>query len=148
MSSLHFFEEEINFKLPHPRKTSNWIKKSIEQEKQKLLELNFIFCSDEYLKGINIRFLDHKTYTDIVTFDTSENSGLIQGDIFISVDRVRENAIKFNTGFDEELHRVIIHGVLHLIGYSDKSPQKKAAMRKKEDAYLSLRTQVPRETTQ
>jgi len=147
MPSLHFFEEEISFKLPHPRKTSNWIKKSIKKEKKELIELNFIFCSDEYLKGINMQFLNHKTYTDIVTFDTSEDSGFIQGDIFISVDRVRENAIKFNTEFEEELHRVIIHGVLHLIGYSDKGIQKKSAMRKKEDAYLSLRNQVSRETT-
>lgn len=139
MPSLHFFEEEVKFKLPHPRKTSNWIKESIKKEKKKLVELNYIFCSDKYLREINIQYLKHKTYTDIVTFDTSEGPGLIQGDIFISIDRVRENAAKFNTEFEEEIHRVIIHGVLHLLGYSDKSSRKKSSMRKKEDAYLSLR---------
>lgn len=139
MPSLHFFEEEVDFKLPNPRKTSNWIKESIKKEKKKLVELNYIFCSDKYLREINIQYLKHKTYTDIVTFDTSEGPGLIQGDIFISIDRVRENAAKFNTEFEEEIHRVIIHGVLHLLGYSDKNSRKKSIMRKKEDAYLSLR---------
>jgi probable rRNA maturation factor len=139
MSSIHFFEEEINFRLPHPRKTGNWIKRSIKKEKKKLFELNIVFCSDEYLREINIQYLKHKTYTDILTFDMSEDTGLVQGDIFISVDRVRENAAKFHSEFDDELHRVIIHGLLHLIGYSDKIHRKKAVMRKKEDAYLSLR---------
>jgi len=139
MPFIRFFEEEINFKLPHPRKTSNWINQSIKNENKELAELNFILCSDEYLREINIQYLKHNAYTDIVTFDTSDDPNLIQGDIFISVSRVRENATKFHTQFDDELHRVIIHGVLHLLGYSDKSPRKKAVMRKKEDAYLSLR---------
>jgi|ERR1044072_192947 rRNA maturation RNase YbeY len=139
MPSILFFSEDLDFSLPHPRKTSSWIKDSIKREKKKLSALNFIFCSDEYLGGINIQYLNHKTYTDIVTFDSSETPGLLEGDIFISIDRVKENAEKFNCSFDEELHRVIIHGVLHLIGYTDKSPAKKSLMRKKEDAYLSLR---------
>jgi probable rRNA maturation factor len=101
--------------------------------------VNFIFCSDEYLHSINVQYLNHTTYTDIVTFDSSETKGLIEGDIFISVERIQENASKFNTSFDEELHRVIIHGVLHLIGYSDKGSTKKAQMKRKEDTYLSLR---------
>ncbi len=139
MPSVNFFSEEISFQLPHPRKTAKWIKESILKEKKVLHQLNFIFCSDEYLRSINIRYLGHKTYTDIITFDTSEEVATIQGDIFISIDRVIENATIFRTDPDEELHRVIIHGVLHLIGYSDKGTSNKMAMRKKEDAYLSLR---------
>ncbi|MBL0741770.1 rRNA maturation RNase YbeY [Chryseolinea lacunae] len=139
MPSVHFFTEDVEFKLPHPRKTTAWLKASILKEKKKLDELNFIFCSDTYLREINIQYLNHTTFTDIVTFDSSEGSGLIAGDIFISIDRVKENSEKFETTFDQELHRVLIHGVLHLIGYSDKGIQKKALMRKKEDAYLSLR---------
>ena len=139
MPSLHFFEEGVSFRLPHPRKTSNWIKQSIATERKKLAEVNFIFCSDEYLRKINIQYLRHKTYTDIITFDTSETLGMIQGDIFISVNRVQENSHKFHCSFDDEIHRVMIHGVLHLLGYSDKSPMRKTVMRKKEEAYLSLR---------
>ena len=137
MAAINFFSEEIPFKLPHPRKTSNWIKQCIKKEKKILVSLNFIFCPDNYLRAINIQYLNHKAFTDIVTFDQSEGEG-IHGDIFISLDRVKENAIKFNASFDNELHRVIIHGVLHLIGYSDKSDRSKSIMRKKEDAYLSL----------
>lgn len=88
---------------------------------------------------MNIQYLNHKTYTDIITFDNSEAPKLLEGDIFISVDRVKENAEKLKIPFVHELHRVMIHGVLHLLGYSDKTPRKKAEMRKKEDAYLSLR---------
>jgi rRNA maturation RNase YbeY len=138
MADINFFTEEISFKLPHPRKTSRWIKDSIIKEKKKLESLNFIFCSDEYLRQMNIQYLNHETFTDIVTFDQSEGGSAIQGDIYISIDRVRENAVKFDTSFDKELHRVIIHGVLHLIGYKDKSDKDKLMMRKKEDAYLSL----------
>jgi len=139
MPSLNFFTEEITFKLPHPQKTRNWIKNSIRSEKKDLQQINFIFCSDEYLRGINIQYLNHQTYTDIITFDNSEGSGRLEGDIFISVDRVTENALKYEREFDEELHRVIVHGVLHLIGYKDKGGENKKLMRKKEDAYLSLR---------
>lgn len=139
MPSIHFFEEQVKFKLLHPRKTSNWIRESVKKEKKKLVELNIIFCSDEYLREINTQYLNHPTYTDIVTFDTADGSGGIEGDIYISIDRVRENAVKYHSVFDEELHRVMIHGVLHLSGYSDKSNRERAVMRKKEDAYLSLR---------
>ena len=139
MPPIRFFSEQINFRLPTPRKTSNWIKHTIIAEEGQLSELSFIFCTDEYLRNINIQYLNHSTYTDIVTFDTSEESGIIQGDVFISVDRVKENAFKLGTEFDTELHRVIIHGVLHLLGYSDKKAVNKRQMREKEDAYLSLR---------
>ena len=139
MPSIRFFEEDVAFTIPHPRKTSAWIKSAIVKERKTLGEVNYIFCSDEYLRQVNIQYLNHHTFTDIVTFDSSEVKGQISGDIFISIDRVKENAEKFKTTFDHELHRVLIHGVLHLIGYTDKGLEKKAAMRKKEDAYLSLR---------
>jgi probable rRNA maturation factor len=139
MPSIRFFEEGVHCKLAHPQKTRSWIKQSIINEARALAEINFIFCSDEYLRNINIQFLDHPTYTDIITFDTSEVSGLIQGDIYISVDRVTENSTRFKCTFEDELHRVMIHGVLHLVGYSDKNSTNKKLMRKKEDAYLSLR---------
>ncbi|HEY9047339.1 MAG TPA: rRNA maturation RNase YbeY [Ohtaekwangia sp.] len=139
MALVRFFTEDTKFKLPHPVKTSRWIKNTILKEKKKPGNLNFIFCSDDYLREINIQYLNHKTYTDIVTFDSSEEKNLIEGDIFISIDRVKENSEKFSRPFDEEIHRVIIHGVLHLIGYTDKTAQKKTVMRRKEDSYLSLR---------
>jgi len=101
-------------------------------------DLNFVFCSDDYLLRMNQEYLNHKTLTDIITFDNSEEEGTIGGDIFISVDRVRENSVVFQSGLESELHRVMIHGVLHLSGYSDKSTHDKASMRGKEDAYLSL----------
>lgn len=139
MASIRFFSEETDFKLPHPRKTSTWIKSALTKEKKTLGDLNFIFCTDEYLLQINIEYLDHHTYTDIITFDSSETPGTIEGDIFISIERIRENAGKFDRPMDEELHRVIIHGVLHLIGYGDKTKTAKAVMTRKEDTYLALR---------
>jgi probable rRNA maturation factor len=139
MASVQFFAQDISFKLPKPRKTKQWIVEAIAGERRQLEHLNYIFCSDAYLLSINEQYLNHKTLTDIITFDNSEKKGWIEGDIFISVERVQANAQELKHSFDEELHRVIIHGVLHLIGYSDKSAVKKAQMRKKEDAYLSLR---------
>lgn len=139
MALVNFFSEDIEFDLDHPRKTSTWIKKIVQLEKRSILSLNFIFCSDEFLRQMNLKYLNHTTYTDIVTFDNSEGGGLLEGDIFISIERVNDNSTKFNTSFDEELHRVIIHGVLHLLGFSDKTPKDKITMRDKEDACLSLR---------
>ncbi|RAW03167.1 rRNA maturation RNase YbeY [Pseudochryseolinea flava] len=139
MPSIKYFAEDIVFKLPHPRKTTTWIKEVIGQEGFSLGEVNFIFCSDKHLHTINVEYLDHDTYTDIITFDNSEEKNLIEGDIFISIDRIRENAILFQNEFDRELHRVIIHGVLHLLGYTDKTKAKKKVMTNKEDECLSLR---------
>jgi probable rRNA maturation factor len=138
MPVIRYFQEKTRFKLPHPRKTSQWILRVIKSEKNQAAGINFIFCSDRYLKTINVEYLAHNTFTDVITFDYSDTSG-IQGDIFISVERVRENAENFRTNLDEEIHRVMIHGVLHLMGYKDKSKTSRALMRKKEDAYLSLR---------
>ena len=139
MAAVHFFNQDIDFKLSHPRKRKNWIKNTVEEEGGTLGSLNFIFCSDEHLLGINIQYLNHETYTDIITFDNSEEEDQIEGDIFISIDRVRENASKLKVAFDDELDRVMIHGVLHLLGYGDKTTRQSKLMREKEDAYLSLR---------
>jgi probable rRNA maturation factor len=136
---IYFFSEKISFKLKHPRKTSQWITQVIQQEKATLDTINYIFCNDEYLHTINVEYLNHNTYTDIITFDNSEESDTLASDIFISVPRVRENAKNLKVDFDIELHRVMIHGILHLLGYSDKSKDEKATMRNKENAYLSLR---------
>ena len=137
--TILFFCEDVDFKLKTSKKTISWIKDSIENEGKEPGELNFIFCSDNHLLQMNLEYLQHNTLTDIITFDTSEEKRLISGDIFISIDRVKDNALKFKKELDNELHRVIIHGVLHLIGYSDKTANKKSIMRGKEDAYLSLR---------
>jgi rRNA maturation RNase YbeY len=140
MASINFFSEKLRFKLGHPKKTASWIKLVAKEEEAPIKSLNYIFCNDDYLGEINMRFLKHNTYTDIVTFNYGLPTEPLEGDIFISIDRVKENASKFNVDFDIELHRVIIHGVLHMIGYNDKSKTEKLAMRKKEDTYLSLRS--------
>lgn len=145
MPTVHFFSEDVAFALPKPRKTVTWIKEVIKKERKTLQELNVIFCSDTHLLAINQTYLNHDTFTDIVTFDNSESPDHIEGDIYISLDRVRENALKYERPVFEELYRVIIHGVLHLMGYKDKGNAAKALMRKKEDACLSLPL-VPRET--
>jgi probable rRNA maturation factor len=139
MPTVNFFEEDINFKLKNKTKVKHWIKSAILAEGYTLKELNYIFCSDQYLLQINQQYLDHDTYTDIVTFDNSEKDKVIEGDIFISIDRIRENAVKFNSGEVNELHRVIIHGALHLLGYQDKKVESKKIMTSKEDHYLTIR---------
>ena len=136
---IRFFQEDISFKLKHPIKTARWIKSIIKKEKYDLIELNYIFCSDEHILSINKDFLHHDYYTDIITFDQSSQKKAVHGEIYISIDRVKENAKELKVDFDSELHRVIIHGVLHLLGYGDKSKAEKTAMRKKEEACLSLR---------
>jgi probable rRNA maturation factor len=140
MPAISFFEEDINFKLKNKTLVRQWITDTISSEGFKLKELTYIFCSDAYLLQINQQYLDHDTYTDIVTFDNSETEGTIVSDIFISIERIRENAAKFNVTETTELHRVIIHGVLHLLGYKDKSPADKQKMTIKEDFYLNMRT--------
>src|SRR5687768_10724065 len=128
MANIEFFNQDLSFKLPKPRKTKLWIHDVIRKEKKQLAHLNYIFCSDDYLLSINKEYLNHKTLTDIITFDHSETRDQIEGDIFISIDRVAANAEELATDFDQELHRVLIHGVLHLIGYGDKTPTEKMRM--------------------
>jgi probable rRNA maturation factor len=137
MPAIHFFEEDISFKLKDKNKVKAWVKATIASEGYQLQELNYIFCSDAYLLQINRQYLDHDTFTDIITFDNSEKEKVVAGDIFISIDRIRENAAKFDTGLVNELHRVIIHGALHLLGYTDKTAESKKMMTFKEDHYLS-----------
>jgi rRNA maturation RNase YbeY len=130
-------EEELDFSLQEEKKVKTWIKKIVKQENKACGQLYYFFCSDEHLLNINKEFLNHTTYTDIITFDYSEKK-TISGEIFISIDRVKENAKKYKKPFSDELRRIIIHGVLHLCGYSDKSVASKKAMRKKEDEALIL----------
>lgn len=135
---LAFFSEEIDFKVPQTLKTKKWIKTVSESEGYSIGDLNYIFCSDDYLLEINRQYLEHDYYTDIITFDNSEEEDKIEGDIYVSVDRVRDNATNLNISFDAELRRVLIHGLLHLIGFEDSDEQLKAQMRAKEDECLLL----------
>lgn len=137
--AIHFFEEDIVSNLKKKKDTKTWIKETIITEGKTLGTLNYVFCSDEYLHKMNVEFLQHDTLTDIITFDQSEIENKIDGDIFISVDRVKENAKKFNSEYSDELNRVMIHGALHLIGYKDKKKADQELMRSKEDYYLSTR---------
>ncbi|MFC0185216.1 rRNA maturation RNase YbeY [Pseudarcicella hirudinis] len=135
---INYFSEDVDFEISESEIKSSWLTKVIENEGYNLSELNYIFCSDEYLHKINLEYLEHDTYTDIITFDNSEEEGLIEGDIFISVERVKENAIAFNTSFENELKRVLVHGVLHLCGYLDKSDEDELLMRSLENKYISI----------
>jgi probable rRNA maturation factor len=137
MASIQFLSQLTSFKLSNPRKTSSWIKAICAKERRTLDTITYVFCSDEFLSSINKGFLNHSSYTDILSFDLSENDDLA-GEIYISVERVRDNARTFNQTFEIELRRVMAHGVLHFIGYKDKTPAEKAQMRSKEDACLSL----------
>lgn len=137
--AIHFFEEDIKLKLNNKREVKQWLKSVVELEGYKLTELNYIFCSDSYLLEMNINYLNHNTLTDIITFDNSEKEGVIVGDIFISIERVEENAKKFNVEFNTELCRVMVHGVLHLLGYKDKQKKEKEKMREMENYYLERR---------
>ena len=139
MPQITFFEEDIQYKLKDKTKVRQWIKDTIAAEGYQLDELTYIFCSDVYLLQINQQYLDHDTFTDIITFDNSTEKKTVTGDIFISIDRIRENAAKYNQTVADELHRVIIHGVLHLLGYKDKSAADSKKMTQMEDKYLDKR---------
>ena len=115
----------------------DWISRIIESEGFDEGEINYIFCDDEYLHKINVEYLDHDTLTDIISFDYTVGN-LIQGDIFVSVERVKDNANDFNVSFEEELKRVLSHGVLHYCGYKDKSPKDEALMRSKEEEKMQM----------
>jgi probable rRNA maturation factor len=135
---ISFNNEDIQFNLKNKTKLKSWIVKTIEGKKRKAGDISFVFCSDAYLLEMNKEYLNHDTYTDIITFDYSKEDAKapISGDIFISIDRVKENANKFSKTAEDELHRVIIHGVLHLLGYKDKTKIAKAEMTKQEDHCL------------
>ena len=128
---------ETDFNLVNQEKITEWVTNTIHKENCKLEEISYIFCDDNYLLNLNINYLDHDTLTDIISFDYSVGK-IISGDIFISVERVKENAENFKVDFKNELHRVIIHGILHYCGYKDKTEDEKKEMRYKEDYYLKI----------
>jgi rRNA maturation RNase YbeY len=132
------FNYELDFELENEEQTRAWISKCIEEFDKEEGELQYIFCDDKYLHKLNVEFLDHDTLTDIISFDYVMGD-LISGDIFISVERVKENAKELDIDFKDELDRVIMHGVLHYIGFKDKTDDDKIVMRSKEDYCLSLR---------
>ena len=135
--SVKYFNEDVPFPKLTRRIITNWIKETIRLEEKVIGDISFIFCSDDYLLEVNKKYLTHDYYTDIITFDYVEN-GIINGDIFISTDRVKENAIQFSITFEDELNRILIHGVLHLLGYKDKIKEDKTLMTFKENYYLNV----------
>jgi len=134
---VRFFNEGINYRLLGKTKIKEWINEVILRDSKTSGVMNIIFCDDAYLSELNLSYLHHTTLTDIITFDFTAD-GIISGDIYISIDRVRENAMLYNKTCRDELNRVMIHGVLHLLGNKDKKPKDKAMMRKKEDDCLQL----------
>jgi probable rRNA maturation factor len=136
---IEFHSEDVEFSLSNPEQVADWIATIIEQHDFELAGLTYIFCSDDYLHQINLEYLDHDTLTDIITFDNADEEGIVESDIFVSIDRVKDNAQTLGIPFQDELHRVLIHGVLHLLGYKDKTEEQEALMRKQEDSCLSLR---------
>ena len=138
MPGINYYAQDIAFELPNKRKTTSWILGVIQAHQRKQSEINFIFTSDEYLLALNKKHLQHDTFTDIITFDYSEEKTEIESDIFISIDRIKENSKQLNESFIDELHRVMVHGVLHLLGLNDKTAAEKQEMRKFENHYLAL----------
>ncbi|KYG81627.1 rRNA maturation RNase YbeY [Roseivirga ehrenbergii] len=139
MDNINFFSEDIDFSLKKEDQIAIWLQRIAEAENSSIEEISYVFCSDDYLLKINQEYLDHDYYTDIITFDNRDNpEDPIESDIFISIDRVTENASDQNVSFELELKRVLAHGLLHLIGYNDKTEEEQQLMREKEEAYLSL----------
>lgn len=131
--AIHFFEEEVKFRLKEKNKYKKWLRNIAEEGDYVLGEINYVFCSDEYLHEKNIEFLNHDTLTDIITFDNSEKEKTIEADIFVSIERVMDNCETMDILFETELLRVMSHGLLHLMGYKDKKEEDISAMRKMED---------------
>ncbi len=136
---LFHIEPPLIFKLQNQDRVEVWLRSVIKAENHQLDHINYIFCTDKYLHKINMEYLQHDTYTDIITFDNSEEENWIESDIFVSIDRIKENAQNMNIDFYTELHRVLVHGVLHLLGYKDKSHEEAQKMREMEDFYLAKR---------
>ena len=136
--AIHFFSEEIQYTLKEKLNRKRWLTKIATNAGFKIKELNYVFCSDEYLRQMNRDYLKHDTYTDIITFDNSEKKDDIEGDIFISIDRVRENAKTLAQEVETEMNRVLAHGLLHLMGYKDKTQEEAALMRLKEEESIKL----------
>lgn len=135
---IYFFLEEVSYNLKHKRQIREWIMKTVDNEGFTIGILNYIFTSDNILVQLNTEYLRHFTLTDIITFDLAEKEGELTGDIYISLDRAKENAKEFKVTLTNELSRLMVHGVLHLMGYKDKTTAEKEVMRAKEEFYLSL----------
>lgn len=138
---IYFHTEDIVYRLKNKTHLKKWIIQTIKSKNRETGEINFIFCTDSYLLTMNQQYLNHNTYTDIITFDYSKNTNdkPISGDIFISIERIKENAKQFSKTVENELHRVIIHGILHLLGYKDKTKLHKEEMTRQENLYLGKR---------
>lgn len=135
---IRYFTEDIKFEFKDKLSNNRWLRLVASSEVKKLGDINIIFCSDNYILDVNMKYLQHDYFTDIITFDYCEGN-VLNGDLFISIDSVRENASYYGTEFPDELKRVMVHGILHLIGYDDHSEDDIKVMRSKEDYYLSLR---------
>ncbi|MDF1548866.1 MAG: rRNA maturation RNase YbeY [Bacteroidales bacterium] len=143
MAVLFFTEDVKEVRIPK-RKVKTWVNQCITAQHKITGEINYIFCSDEYLRGINMQYLNHDYYTDIITFNYNENK-TIKGDIYISLDRVRDNAVSYKVNFHTELQRVVIHGILHLLGLKDSTPKQKEIMRKAEDECIEKYNKIWKE---
>ena len=135
---ISYFNEDIDFKFKGKALNNQWLRMVAGSEVRRVGDISIIFCSDNYILDVNMRYLQHDYFTDIITFDYCEGDRL-SGDLFISIDSVRENALYYGAEFGDELNRVMVHGLLHLIGYDDHTEEEKKVMRAKEDYYLSLR---------
>lgn len=138
--AIYFFSEEIHFELKERLIRKRWLKTIATKAGFTIKELNYVFCSDDYLYQMNLKYLNHETYTDIITFDNSEKELDLAGDVFISIDRIRENAKTHNQKMETELNRVLVHGLLHLMGYKDKTIEESTLMRIKEEESINLYT--------
>ncbi|SOD95813.1 rRNA maturation RNase YbeY [Spirosoma fluviale] len=134
---IRFFNEDVPYKLAQKQVIRQWLKQQAEAEGFSVGDLNYMFCSDEHVLQVNRDYLQHDYYTDIITFDMSEEEGKIEGDIFISVERVVDNASKLAVPAEQEMRRILAHGLLHLCGYGDKTDEEAAQMRLKEDEWIS-----------
>lgn len=135
---IRYFNQDIGFQLDNKRINNAWLKGVAESEQRKLGNINIIFCSDRYILDVNLKYLGHDYYTDIITFDYCTNN-VLSGDLFISIESVKDNSIYYKTDFYEELNRVMVHGILHLIGYDDHTDEQTKLMRAKENFYLESR---------
>lgn len=146
--AIQFFSEETNYQIPQKLLRKRWLREIAQGEKFRIKDLNFILCSDKYLHQINIEYLNHDTLTDIITFDNSEKDTELEGDIFVSIERVQENAKIHEVNLLDELSRVLSHGLFHLMGYQDKKKGDILVMREKESTAIELfkKLNVPRET--
>jgi rRNA maturation RNase YbeY len=137
MGKISFFKVDCKYRLSHRKQIDEWLKSSVSMEGWEMGKVHIVLCSDEYLLTLNQKFLKHNTYTDIITFQ-GDREGFVEGELYISLERIKENAGKFSVSVGEELNRVLIHGFLHLMGYKDKAKKEKEVMKRKEDYYLEL----------